>query len=146
MHKAGVSRTYKSYDGYAPIAAYLGQEGWCLACELRDGSMHCQKEFLYTLERVIPNAQRLTSAPLLVRLDSGHDALETRATIVKPDVDCILKWNPRRQDLAGWLAQAEAQGHWENPREGKRVALFSRCETQIYHGQPYRFRNSHPGH
>ena len=28
-HTEGVSRTYKSYDGYAPIAAYLGQEGWC---------------------------------------------------------------------------------------------------------------------
>ena len=62
-HKEGVSRTYKGHDGYAPIAAYLGQEGWCLACDLRDGSMHCQNEFLYTLERVIPNAQRLTSAP-----------------------------------------------------------------------------------
>ena len=61
--------------------------------------------------------------------------LETRATIVKPDVDFILTWHPRRQDLAGWLAQAEAQGHWENPREGKRVALFSRFETHIYHGQ-----------
>ena len=28
--KEGVSRTYKSYDGYAPMAAYLGKEGWCL--------------------------------------------------------------------------------------------------------------------
>jgi S-adenosylmethionine hydrolase len=28
--KEGVSYTYKGYDGYAPIAAYLGQEGWCL--------------------------------------------------------------------------------------------------------------------
>ena len=139
-HKEGVSRTYKGHDGYAPIAAYLGQEGWCLACELRDGSMHCQNEFVYTLERVIPNAQKLTSAPLLVRLDSGHDAIETRATLVKPDVDFILKWNPRRQDLEGWLAQAEAQGHWESPREGKRVALFSRFETQTYQGQTYSFR------
>lgn len=102
--------------------------------------MHCQNAFLYTLERVIPNARRLTSAPLLVRLDSGHDALETRATLVKPDVDFILKWNPRRQELEGWLAQAEAQGHWESPREGKRVALFGHIETQTYRGQPYGFR------
>ncbi|MEO1925656.1 MAG: hypothetical protein ABGY08_06685 [Gammaproteobacteria bacterium] len=35
--KEGVSRTYKGYDGYAPIAAYLGNEGWCLANELREG-------------------------------------------------------------------------------------------------------------
>jgi len=27
--KEGVSRTYKGDDGYAPIAAYLGGEGWC---------------------------------------------------------------------------------------------------------------------
>ena len=26
--KEGVSRTYKNFDGYAPIAAYLGMEGW----------------------------------------------------------------------------------------------------------------------
>ncbi|WP_281054906.1 hypothetical protein [Thiocystis violascens] len=25
--KEGVSRTYKGMDGYAPMAAYLGQEG-----------------------------------------------------------------------------------------------------------------------
>ncbi|MEJ2064976.1 MAG: IS1380 family transposase, partial [Reinekea sp.] len=36
-HKEGVSRTYKDYDGYAPMAAYLGQEGYCLALELREG-------------------------------------------------------------------------------------------------------------
>ena len=33
--KEGVSRTYKGHDGYAPLAVYLGEEGWCLACELR---------------------------------------------------------------------------------------------------------------
>ena len=26
-HKAGVSRTYKNFDGYAPIFAYIGTEG-----------------------------------------------------------------------------------------------------------------------
>ncbi|TBV81085.1 MAG: hypothetical protein EYX74_04685 [Desulfobulbaceae bacterium] len=29
--KEGVSRTYHNYDGYTPIAAYLGMEGWCWA-------------------------------------------------------------------------------------------------------------------
>jgi hypothetical protein len=42
--------TYKGYDGYAPIAAYVGNEGWCLSCELRPGSQHAQKEFGYTLD------------------------------------------------------------------------------------------------
>ena len=47
--KEGVSRTYKGEDGYAPMAGYLGQEGYCLGLELRPGSQHCQKgtpEFL----------------------------------------------------------------------------------------------------
>jgi hypothetical protein len=33
--KEGVSRTYQNYDGYAPIGAYLSEEGWCLGIELR---------------------------------------------------------------------------------------------------------------
>lgn len=36
--KEMVSYTYKEHDGYAPIAAYLGLEGWCLEVELRPGS------------------------------------------------------------------------------------------------------------
>ena len=42
--KEKVSRTYKGHDGYAPIAAYLGMEGWCLEVELRPGSQHSRKD------------------------------------------------------------------------------------------------------
>src|SRR5699024_2824368 len=35
--KEGVSRTYQKVDGYTPIAAYMGNEGWCLGLELRPG-------------------------------------------------------------------------------------------------------------
>lgn len=138
--KEGVSYTYKGFDGYAPIAAYLGNEGWCLACELREGKQHCQNEFIYTLERVLPNARRLTDAPLLVRLDSGHDAAETRFALLEQQADFILKWNPRSQDLDAWLACAEKHGHWTSPREGKRVAVFSVFEEQSFGGKSARFR------
>ena len=138
--KEGVSRTYKGVDGYAPIAAYLGEEGWCLACELREGKQHCQNEFLYTLERVLPNARKLTSRPILVRLDSGHDAWETRVALARHSADFILKWNPRSQDLDAWLARAEELGHWESPREGKRVATFNIEESKIIDGETFRFR------
>ena len=50
-HKEGVSRTYKGSDGYAPIFAYLGHEGYALAADLREGKQHSQKgtpEFLTT--------------------------------------------------------------------------------------------------
>jgi hypothetical protein len=143
--KEGVSRTYKGFDGYAPIAVYLGNEGWCLACELREGKQHCQKEFLYTLERAIPNARRLTEAPLLVRLDGGHDAFDTRAALADEGVDFILKWNPRQQDQTAWLETAEAEvkaerAVWETPREGKRVAIFSVDELQSRDSKAYRCR------
>ena len=41
--KEGVSRTYKGYDGYAPMIAYIGAEGFMANCELREGKQHCQK-------------------------------------------------------------------------------------------------------
>ena len=43
-HKAGVSRTYKGFDGYAPPMAYIGTEGFLVNTELREGKQHCQKD------------------------------------------------------------------------------------------------------
>ena len=43
-NKEGVSRTYKGFDGYAPIMAYIGTEGYLVNLELRIGKQHCQKE------------------------------------------------------------------------------------------------------
>ena len=138
--KEGVSRTYKGRDGYAPIAGYLGNEGWCLGCELREGKQHCQKEFLYSLERMLDSARSITALPLLVRLDSGHDALETRVELAKQKADFILKWNPRRQNLESWLTYAEDLSCWKSPREGKRVASFSLYEKVEHQGETHRFR------
>ena len=124
--KEGVSYTYKGFNGYAPLAAYLGEEGWCLACELRPGSQHGQKEFIYFVERVVARAKQLTPLRLLVRLDSGHDAIENRFWFASQErVDFIIKWNPRRQDLGAWLKRAEKEAVWHYPREGKRVGVFS---------------------
>jgi hypothetical protein len=138
--KEGVSRTYHGYDGYAPIAAYLGTEGWGLACELRAGKQHSQKEFRYVWERILPRARRLTKRPLLVRQDSAHDALENRLRYIEEEVDFIIKWNPRGEDPGEWLEHAERQGVWEIPRPGKRVALFSVVEEHPHRGQTYYVR------
>ncbi|VAW85352.1 Mobile element protein, partial [hydrothermal vent metagenome] len=143
--KEGVSRTYKGHDGYAPLAAYLGEEGWCIACELREGKQHGQKEFIHTLERVIPRARSLTSLPLLMRLDSGHDALENRLYLNDENVDYLIKWNPRREKKKSgmWLEKAEKLGDqviWEAPRQGKRVATFSVTVKQEIDGVFQTFR------
>jgi len=124
--KEGVSHTYKGYDGYAPMAAYLGAEGWCLACELREGSQHAQKEFDYVLERVVPRARQLTDAPLLVRLDGAHDARANRRWLEQQStIDYLIKWNPRGEDPQDALPRFEAQATWTTPRVGKRVGLYS---------------------
>ena len=130
--KEGVARTYHGFDGYAPIAAYLGEEGWCLACELRPGNQHSQKEFGYTLERVLPRARALTEAPLLVRLDGAHDAAANRRELSAAKVDYLIKWNPRQQDLEQWHAEASTRDAWVVERDGKRTARFSvtRCDGE----------------
>jgi hypothetical protein len=138
--KDGVSRTYKGHDGYAPIAGYLGQEGWCIVCELREGKQHSQSEFVYVLERTIPYARQLTDKPLLVRLDSGHDAGENRAWLSEEGVEFLIKWNPRQQDLPGWVQRAGQEAEWTFPRKGKRVALFSEVVEEAYRGKRRRFR------
>ena len=139
--KEGVSYTYKGFDGYAPLAAYLGEEGWCLACELRPGSQHGQKEFIYFAERVVARAKQLTPLLLLVRLDSGHDAIENRFWFASQGhTDVIIKWNPRRQDLAAWLKLAEEKGVWQRPREGKRVGIFSVFVEEEHGGVTREFR------
>ncbi|MDX1488919.1 MAG: IS1380 family transposase [Acidiferrobacterales bacterium] len=123
--KEGVSHTYKGHDGYTPIAAYLGGEGWCLGCELREGSQHAQKEFDQVLERIVPRARRLTDAPLLLRLDSAHDALANRAWLTNEGVDYLIKWNPRGENPDGWVARFDEAKCWTAVREGKRVGIFS---------------------
>ena len=139
--KEGVSYTYKGFNGYAPLAAYLGLEGWCLACELRPGSQHGQKEFIHFLERVLPRAKRLALHKQLARLDSGHDAAENRAWFAGEIVEFIIKWNPRRQDLGAWLKRAEQEvAHWSFPREGKRVGVFSEDVEETFDGVTRTFR------
>ncbi|ALC17321.1 transposase, IS4 family [Desulfuromonas soudanensis] len=128
--KQGVSRTYMGFDGFAPIAAYLALEGWLLEIEHREGSQHSQKNFIPFLARVLHKALKLTAEPLLVRIDSAHDAWETRIELAGHErVDYILKWNPRGQGKTLWHRRAFAEGRISEPRPGKRVALLSVRDT-----------------
>ena len=146
--KEGVSRTYKGDDGYAPMAAYLGQEGYCLELELRAGSQHCQKGTPAFLQRVLARARQLSAAPLLLRLDSGNDAIENIAVVEAHNehdespapVHYLIKWNPRQESPEKWLTYAEEHGDWSAPRAGKRVALFDVHETRTHDGYDYRLR------
>jgi len=147
-HKEGVSRTYKGHDGYAPMAAYLGQEGYCIGFEFREGKQHCQKGTPAFLAGILEHARGITDQPLLVRLDGGNDSIENIDVILEhnqanehmPPVDFLIKWNPRKQDKEEWLELAEQHGQWEEPRAGKRVALFSLQITRKWQGYEYTVR------
>ncbi len=147
--KEGVSRTYKGHDGYAPMAVYLGQEGYCLRLELREGKQHCQKDTPELLARALRDARRITDQPILVRLDGGNDSIENIDIILEHTqnqgkdeaaIDFIIKWNPRRVDKEEWLETAVQQGGFEYPREGKRTAIFSETVTRTWKGYDYQVR------
>ena len=146
--KQGVSRTYKGMDGYAPMAAYLGQEGYCLELELREGKQHCQKGTPEFLRRNLSRVRRLTDKPVLLRLDGGNDAIENIDVVMEHNeqnpedlpVHYLIKWNPRQEDPQRWLTYAEEHGQWSEPRAGKRVALFTVNETRTHNGDEYPLR------
>ncbi len=121
--KEGVSCTYKLMDGYAPMFAYIGNEGYMLNAELREGKQHCQKgtpEFLLETFRL---ARTITDKPLVVRLDSGNDDAENVRICRKEKIDYIIKRNIRKESVDEWLLDAQAFGKWHTPREGKRVYI-----------------------
>lgn len=135
-NKECVGRTYHGVDGYTPIAAYLGNEGWNIGLELRPGVQHSAAETHYFLERIFPRAERLVAQdqPVLLRDDSGFDSARRlfakaqerdRWAALGRSFDFIPKWNPRRQDKAAWVARAEAAGAFVETRPGKRVACLS---------------------
>jgi len=148
--KEGMSRTYYGYDGYAPIGAYLGEEGLCIGLELRPGNQHSRNDFLGFVDRVLPRARELGKRrKLLMLLDSGHDAAANRERLSPEQVNYVIKWNPRHEypharravrgverseDRSGQpllLPQVERGGCWTN-LDGKafpadeRIVLYRR--------------------
>lgn len=140
--KEGVSLTYHGYDGYAPIGAYLGEEGWCVGLELRPGSQHSQKDFCFFLERVLPRAKALAGPRrLLVTLDSAHDAAANREQLGdEAAVDYLIKWNPRGEDPEAWRERAEREGRFVAERADKRVATFEETVHWRFDGKTYQAR------
>jgi hypothetical protein len=119
--KQGVSRTYKGYDGYSPIFAYIGKEGYLVNLELREGSQHCQKNTPEFLIASIQYARKMTDQKLLLRLDSGNDSSDNIDCCVEQEVDFIIKRNLRKEDPNEWLRLAMETGTQVPSREGKKV-------------------------
>lgn len=121
--KEGVSRTYKGHDGYAPIFAYLGQEGYAVHVNLREGSTHVQKGTATFLSESIQFAKRITKTPLLLRLDAGNDSVEN-VQVCRDEgthADYIIKRNLRRESPEVWLLTAQQHGVCCEERPGKKI-------------------------
>ena len=119
--KEGVSCTYKLMDGYAPMFAYIGNEGYLLNVELREGKQHCQSGTPEFLRETFELARKVTDKRLLIRLDSGNDDIGNIRECRKAKVDFVIKRNLRKESIDEWLLDARALGEWRTPREGKTV-------------------------
>lgn len=128
--KEGVSRTYKGFDGYAPIMAYIGTEGYAINFELRAGKQHCQNGTVAFLQETIRLCKKLTDKPLLIRLDSGNDSIDNVAVLIDQGCYFIIKRNLRRESKDGWFDMAKQ--YCQNvtiPRDGKTVYVGSDWKT-----------------
>ena len=120
--KEGVSRTYQGFDGFHPILAYVGKEGYMLDCELRPGSQHCQSGTAGFIEGLKGRLRSIQSGGrFLFRLDSGNDAFETLKTVTGEGQYCIIKRNKRRENDWEWLERAKRHGKRVESRKGKKV-------------------------
>lgn len=121
--KEGVSFTYKKVDGYAPNFAYVGEEGYMIDCELREGKQHSQDGTPEFLRGAIRKAWQATDRRPLVRMDAGFDDKENIEICRKERADFIIKRNIRQESKDEWLTDAYVLGELTQPREGKDVYI-----------------------
>jgi hypothetical protein len=149
--KEDVGRTYQGVDGYTPIAAYLGNEGWNIGFELRAGTWHSAFETHYFYERLFPRIEHLVPVAevLLMREDSAFDSAQLlfakaqerdRLAALGRRLEFITKWNPRKQDKEAWVARTEAAGTFVETRAGKRVGLLDLTIERAWQKEKRSFR------
>ena len=131
--KEGVSRTYKGCDGFAPMMAYIGTEGYLLDAELRPGSQHSQKGTPEFLRECIPMARKLTNEPLMFRMDSGNDSVDNIGIFSETGCHYIIKRNLRKESCEEWLSLAKSCcKDIKEPRDGKTVYIGSTWKDVRY--------------
>ena len=133
-NKEGVSHTYKGFDGYAPMMAYIGTEGFLVNTELREGRQHCQCNTPEFLRQTVSYAHQLTDKQLLVRMDAGNDAAENLGILVDDGSWFIVKRNLRRgESKQDWLNKVkECCKDIRHPRDGKTVYVGSSWKDVNY--------------
>jgi len=116
----------KKFDGYAPMFAYVGEEGYLTNLELRPGSDHSQKGTEAFLKQTLRYARLMSEATFLVRMDSGNDSLDNIKVCQQEKAHYIIKRNLRRDTPEKWLEIARECGELQDPRPGKQVWMGER--------------------
>lgn len=133
--KEGVSYTYKGYFGYAPIYAYIGNEGYLLNLELRNGSEHsqCSKTVPF-LQRSIDMAKKIvTHQKILITLDSGHSCSDNISLFVNENVDYIIKKNNQKDCLKDIFESAKNIFEQEQEKVLKTVKKIDTRDGKEYY-------------
>ena len=125
--KEGIARTYHQIDGYAPIFAYLGSEGYMLANELRIGSQHSENGAVEFLRRCLEQvkALKIDLRQIVVRVDSGHDDRKFIKVLDEYGVKFIVKRNHRKEPRERYLELGKQYGEKQPSRDGKNVWHYS---------------------
>lgn len=125
--KEGVSYTYKEFEGFAPIMAYIGTEGYLMKCELREGKANgqCAKTVPF-LKSTIDIAKKASKKHLLVRTDCGHECCDNVLVFTEKSVDFLMKKKNTVADKPEfYFKQAQKEGRKKETREGKERYLYS---------------------
>ena len=138
--KEGVCRTYKGFDGYSPIFAYLGREGYAVHVEMRQGKDHCQKGTASFLDEAIRLSRAITDQSLLVRMDAGNDSRDNLQVCLEAGVNLLIKRNLRKEKPDFWLHYARQNGVAETPRLGKTVYRGVKEITFTWDGKSFPLR------
>lgn len=125
--KEGVSYTYKEFEGFAPIMAYIGTEGYLMKCELREGKANgqCAKTVPF-LRDTIELAKQTNNNPILIRTDCGHDCCDNVLVFTQKKVNFLMKKKNTVADKPEfYFNKAEKEGRKKETREGKERYLYS---------------------
>ena len=125
--KEGVGFTYKKVFGYSPVFAYIGEEGYMLNCQLREGEKHSQYNTPEFLRKTLEMAKSLNLPyDIIVRMDSGFDSADNLAVCEEFGVMYLVKRNPRKETAEKWLEIAEENySKYYDIQSGKKVYIGS---------------------
>jgi hypothetical protein len=135
--KEGVAKTYKLFDGYAPMMSYTGESGFMLNNELRTGDAHsnCEGTIDY-FRKTIEFTRYISSAPIFMILDSGNDDAKLLAALKNEESEFLIKRNLRRESTDKYIGYAKSTAVAKDKNKTKDeakdvVELYTGC-TKYY--------------